>query len=93
MFFTLTAAIGGSLTAATFLIEDGPAAAGLAALTVGLVSAALAAILVVRIDRRAGARGSEPTTGDVPRLARRRLGRSYPPHHPRPGAARFASAR
>ncbi len=92
MFFTMTAAIGAGLTTATFLIQDGPVAAGLAALTAGLASAAFAASLVVRIDRRAGAEDPEPATDDVPRLTRRRLAGSYPPHHPRPGAARFASA-
>ncbi|TNC13342.1 hypothetical protein FF100_11030 [Methylobacterium terricola] len=95
MFFTLTAAIGGSLTAGVFLIDDGAAAAVLAALTVGLASAALAASLVVRLDRRVRMRrldaGPERAADDVPRLARRRLAGSYPPYHPRPGAARFAS--
>lgn len=90
MFFTMTAAIGAGLTTATFLIQDGPVAAGLAALTVGLASAAFAAALVVRIDRRAG--NPEPATDDVPRLTRRRVAGSSPPHRSRPAAARFASA-
>lgn len=102
MFFVTTAAIGGSLMAVAFLIQDGLAAAGLAALMVGLASAALAASVLAQVERRAGAgryAGSGPAAGrpgpaidDLPRLARRRVAGTFPPHHPRPGAARFAPA-
>ncbi len=74
MFFTLTAAIAGSLAAAAWLIQDGPAAATCAALAVGIASAAVAAFLVAQLDRRAPAAGpeSETVADERPRLPRRR---------------------
>ncbi|GJD59926.1 hypothetical protein [Methylobacterium frigidaeris] len=100
MFFTMTAAIGGAMTAGIWLSQDGAAAAGLAALTVGLMSAAAAASLMIRLDRRTRATDpaieAEPVADERPRLPRRRVAGSCPPHRRRrpgqPRTARLASA-
>ncbi|KMO11973.1 hypothetical protein [Methylobacterium platani] len=98
MFFTLTAAIAGSLAAAAWLIQDGPAAATCAALAVGIASAAVAAFLVAQLDRRAPAAGpeSETVADERPRLPRRRAVAACPPGLLRrraSAAGRLASAR
>lgn len=76
MFFTMTAAIGGGMAAATWLIQDGPAVAASAGIIAGAVSAAGAAALLAWLDRRSGT--VEPAAAvtrqpdDLPRLPHRR---------------------
>ncbi len=73
MFFTMTAAIGGGMMAAIWLLEDGPAVAAAAGAMAGAASAVMAAALLARLDRRIDpATDAGRASDDLPRLPHRR---------------------